>query len=115
MKTMKLTLIVVLALVWILAACAPASQPPAAETAIPTEIPVNEPAGQTALGKDPQNATYLIEGKPVTLVNGMAEQEIAPGSASKQVTKYFGNEVQIDLNADGLMDSAFLLTQDGGG
>ena len=50
MKSMKLTLIIVLTSIWVLAACAPASQPPAAETAIPTEIPVNEPAGQTALG-----------------------------------------------------------------
>ncbi len=62
-----------------------------------------------------QNATYLIEGQPITLVDGIAEIEVAPGSASKQVTRYFGNAVDIDLNSDGLIDSAFLLQQDTGG
>jgi hypothetical protein len=57
----------------------------------------------------------LIDGKQVTLVNGVAETEAAPGSATKVTTKYFGNAVDVDLNADGLMDSGFLLTQDGGG
>lgn len=65
--------------------------------------------------KDPQNATYLIDGKAVTLVNGVAEVEAAPGSAAKQVTRIFGNAVDVDLNGDGVMDSALLLTQEGGG
>ena len=72
-------------------------------------------SSEAAAGSDPQNATYTIEGQAVTLVDGVAEKELAPGSASKQVTSYFGNEVEIDLNSDGLMDSAFLLTQDSGG
>lgn len=45
----------------------------------------------------------------------MAETEAAPGSASKIVTRYFGNEATGDLNGDGAADVAFLLTQDGGG
>jgi hypothetical protein len=57
----------------------------------------------------------LIDGREVTLVNGTAETEAAPGSATKVTTKYFGNAVEVDLNSDGLMDSGFLLTQDGGG
>lgn len=64
---------------------------------------------------DPKNATYLIEGKTVTLVNGVSEIEAAPGSASKVTTRYFGNDATGDLNGDGLPDSAFLITQDGGG
>lgn len=64
---------------------------------------------------DYKNATYLIEGKPVTLVNGMAEMEAAPGSSSKIITKYFGNEVTGDINGDGIPDVAFLLTQESGG
>jgi len=104
---------------WVLAACTPSSQPKSAPTTVPeaiqTEAPTNVSAPGTAQGVDPQNATYSIEGKEVTLVNGVAEQEAAPGSATKIVTKYFGNAVDIDLNSDGLTDSAFLLTQDGGG
>jgi hypothetical protein len=70
---------------------------------------------EVVLGSSPQNATYIIENEPVTLVNGVAEKEIAPDSASKQVTRYFGNDVTLDLNGDGLMDTAFLLTQESGG
>jgi hypothetical protein len=104
---------------WVLAACTPSSQPQSTPTTSPeviqTEAPTNVSAPGTSQGVDPQNATYIIDGKEVTLVNGVAEQEAAPGSATKVVTKYFGNAVDIDLNSDGLMDSAFLLTQDGGG
>ena len=69
----------------------------------------NQPAS------DPLNATYIIEGQPVTLVNGKAETEIAPGSASMKITRYFGNEVRLDLNGDNREDVAFLLTQEMGG
>ena len=107
-KTCLLLAVIVAA---ILSACAPASTPATAPAVISTEAPTTE----TTFVVDPQNATYLIDGKEVTLVNGVAEQEAAPGSASKIVTNYFGNAVDIDLNADGLMDSGFILTQDGGG
>ena len=64
---------------------------------------------------DHKNATYLIEGKSVTLVNGRAESAAAPGSASTVVTQYFGNEATGDLNGDGVADVGFLLTQERGG
>lgn len=63
----------------------------------------------------PKNATYTIEGVPVTLSNGMAETPAAPGSTGSIETDYFGNEVSADLNHDGVMDTAFLLTQSTGG
>jgi hypothetical protein len=62
-----------------------------------------------------KDATYIIEGNPVTLVNGNAEREVATGSASKIVTTYFGNEAVGDLDGDGKDDIAFLLTQNTGG
>lgn len=65
--------------------------------------------------KDYRNSTYTIEGQPVTLHNGSAETEIVPGSAAKQRTQYFGNEVRKDLNGDGREDVAFLLTEQSGG
>jgi hypothetical protein len=64
---------------------------------------------------DPRNATYEIEGKEILLINGEAQIETTPGSASKTIVRYFGNEVEGDLNGDGLKDKAFLITQDGGG
>ena len=62
-----------------------------------------------------KNATYILDGKLVTLLRGGSEVEAAPGSASKIITKYFGNEVVHDLNGDGKDDIAFILTQNTGG
>ena len=56
-----------------------------------------------------------IEGQVVTLVGGVAETAAAPGSATKMVTRYFGNEATGDLNGDGAADIAFLITRSGGG
>lgn len=88
-----------------LAACTPAATP----------IPLEEPVQATAPVIDSQNLTYQIESQHVTLVNGLSELEAAPGSASKTVTKHFGNEAFGDLNGDGKQDVAFILTQSGGG
>lgn len=66
-------------------------------------------------GRDYKNATYTIDSEKVMLVNGVAESEIAPGAASKRVTKYVGNGVVHDLNGDGKNDVVFFLTQETGG
>jgi hypothetical protein len=65
--------------------------------------------------KDYKNATYTIEGRSITLTNGLSEIEAAFGSAAKIITRYFGNEVKHDLNDDGREDVVFLLTQEAGG
>lgn len=64
---------------------------------------------------DYKNTTYIIEGSPVQLKDGFAESDVAPGSASKTTTRYFGNEYNIDLNDDGREDVVFILTQETGG
>ena len=64
---------------------------------------------------DPKNCTYIIEGKNITLKDGYSEEEIVPGSASKLITRYFGNEASGDFDGDGFSDIAFLLTQNSGG
>lgn len=73
----------------------------------------NEKQADTA--DDYRNATYIIDGEPVTLIDGVAETEVAPGSASKIITRYFGNELIADLNNDGREDVVFVLTQETGG
>lgn len=77
-----------------------------------SEAPSQPPAGASVEYK---NATYIIEGQPVTLVNGSSTVASAPGSAEQTVTQYFGNEAAGDLNGDGVPDVAFILTQSGGG
>ncbi len=64
---------------------------------------------------DGKNSTFTIDGHEVTLVNGVSAVPAAPGSASMVTTRYFGNEATGDLSGDGLADTAFLVTQDGGG
>lgn len=64
---------------------------------------------------DYKNIYYTIDGNEVLLVDGVSEVESAPGSSSKIVTTYFGNEIEKDFNADGREDVAFLVTQNTGG
>ena len=70
---------------------------------------------ETVFASDYKNAEYIIEGQQIKLENGLAETEAAPGSASKIITRYFGNELITDLNGDGREDVAFLITQETGG
>jgi hypothetical protein len=69
----------------------------------------------SSVGASPRDTTYIIEGREVTLVDGFAEVEAAPGSASKVTTRYFGNEATADLDGDGLDDVGVVLTQESGG
>ena len=65
-------------------------------------------------GSDPRNTTYIIDGDKVVFKNGLFEKEI-PNSASKQIFRYFGNELSKDLNNDNREDVAFLITKESGG
>jgi hypothetical protein len=74
--------------------------------------PQEQAAGR---GTDYKSVEYVIEGERITLANGFAEAQTSPGSASRTVTRYFGNELKTDLNDDGREDVVFLLTQQRGG
>ena len=75
----------------------------------------NESERAAVRGTEHKNAEYVIEGQRIKLADGLAEAEASPGSASRVVTRYFGNELRTDLNGDGREDVAFLLTQQRGG
>lgn len=77
--------------------------------------PEGEGGNTNLVGPDYKNATYVIDGRQVTLVGGKAETEFVLGSASKLITQFFGNEATGDVNGDGVPDVAFLLTRSGGG
>ena len=64
---------------------------------------------------DPLNATYLIEGKAVRLMDGRCELPAAPGSAAIIRTSVFGKPVYGDIDGDGDEDVAVFLTHDPGG
>jgi hypothetical protein len=61
------------------------------------------------------NLTYNIDGIDVTLVDGRSEVEAAPGSSTKILKQYYGNDALGDLNGDGVQDVTFVLTQNSGG
>lgn len=65
--------------------------------------------------RDYKNTSYIIEGEKITLENGLSEIEIAPNSASKKITRYWGGDFFKDLNADGREDVVFIVTQESGG
>lgn len=71
--------------------------------------------GKSVTVVDFKSAAYVINGARIQLRDGIAETEAAPGSASKIVTRYFGDELMTDLNNDGREDIVFLLTQETGG
>jgi len=119
METRKFSIVLIVIAGIVLAACAPISPtadvPTNASTTLPSEISVLATEVETSPEESLKNGTYFIDNQPITLVNGVSETELAPGSTSKQVTRFLGNQVEIDLNADGLLDSAFLLQQENGG
>ncbi len=74
---------------------------------------VRKPAA--SLSDSPADATYTINGRQITLVNGVAEIEVAPGSATKEKIRLFGEPTVGDINGDGVADAAVILEDDPGG
>lgn len=61
------------------------------------------------------NATYTVEGRSVTLSNGVAEEAAAPGSATKIRTKLSEMQAVGDLDGDRKPDIVVVLIRDPGG
>ena len=69
----------------------------------------------TVAAPDPASATYKIDKDTVTLANGRAEREAAPGSASKVVTILTDKRLTGDVDGDGRADAVVVLTYQPGG
>jgi hypothetical protein len=92
-----------------------AATPGTKVTASPTVSTPASPTVKSGTAPEYASAAFEIEGRRVELVDGVAEVEAAPGSASKVTTRYFGNAATGDLNGDGTADAGFILTQSPGG
>ncbi|MEA1949314.1 MAG: Gmad2 immunoglobulin-like domain-containing protein [Thermodesulfobacteriota bacterium] len=68
-----------------------------------------------ASATDPLNATYMIEGQKIRLIDGRSETEAVPGSATKVITSVFGKPVYGNIDGEGAVDAALILTYDLGG
>jgi len=74
---------------------------------------VTEPEVQRAA--DPRNAIYLIDGTPITLIDGVADEPAAARSSSRVITRIWGEPVMADLNGDEVDDAVLILTHSTGG
>ena len=64
---------------------------------------------------DPRNAIYIIEGTPIALIDGTADEPAAAGSSSRVITRIWGEPVLAHLNEDGADDAVLILTHSTGG
>ncbi|MBX4195548.1 tetratricopeptide repeat protein [Candidatus Parcubacteria bacterium] len=64
---------------------------------------------------DPSNATFDFEDGPITLKNGSASTELAPGSVLSLDTEITRDITYGDVNGDGKNDAALIILQSGGG
>lgn len=67
------------------------------------------------LVKNPLNLSVKIKNEIFNLKNGLAENEITPVSASKNILRVFGDPVLGDLDRDGDVDVVMLLQNESGG
>lgn len=76
---------------------------------------VQEHPGTSSYTVDAKNTSYVIDDEAFMLVNGVAEKEIAPGFATKDMLSLFQEPIYGDLNGDGLSDAVALLVRNSGG
>jgi heat shock protein HslJ len=73
----------------------------------------NEPA--PAVSSDARNTSYIIDGVPVTLVDGISEERENTGASGRTLTRIWGAPTFADLNGDGIEDAVLILTRSTGG
>jgi heat shock protein HslJ len=66
-------------------------------------------------GTTPLDVSYKIGQDWFQLSNGIASEPVAPGSASRVITRVVGDPVAVDLDADGDEDAVLILSQSPGG
>lgn len=76
-------------------------------------VPSRQPAA--GLSSDPLDTTFVIEGRPVMLVDGQSEELAAPNSSSRIITRIWGAPLVVDMDKDGSDDAVLILTQAAGG
>jgi len=65
--------------------------------------------------EDPENATYIIDGQPVALIDGESQVPLGPDPEIVSTITMFGEPVQGDLTADTVDDAAVILVVSGSG
>lgn len=65
--------------------------------------------------EDPENATYIIDGQPVALINGESQVPLGPDPEIVSTVTMFGQPTMGDLTADDIDDAAVMLVVSGSG
>lgn len=86
-----------------------------ADTASAPVTPASGPAPAVEASFDARNSSFTLEGRPISLRNGVSVLPSAPGSASSITVRHLGSEALGDLNNDGRDDLAFVVSREGGG
>jgi len=73
------------------------------------------PRAAAQLASDPLNATYTIENRPVSLIDGRSEEPAAQNSSGKIITQVQNTPLFADIDKDGIDDAVLILTQSTGG
>jgi heat shock protein HslJ len=80
------------------------------------DLPKNENVTQNPTEESSvKNITYVVNGETFLMVDGKAQNEISPNSATKNTLSIFGEPAEGDLNSDGVSDFAVLLQNQPGG
>jgi len=74
----------------------------------------NEKQG-SELAQKVQDLTFFISGETIDFENGVATAKTSLGGESETTIRYFGNEIEHDVDGDGVDDIVFLITQETGG
>ena len=77
--------------------------------------PEHAPRPLAQVNSDPLNTNFMIEDRPVLLIDGRSEAPAAPGSSSKIITRIWGAPLVVDMNMDGTDDAMLILSQSTGG
>ncbi len=70
---------------------------------------------RTPAPADARNATYVLDGTPVRLVDGAADEPGNAGASGRVRTRIWDAPVLADLNGDGLDDAVLVLVRASGG
>lgn len=70
------------------------------------------PAAKRAPAAKVEDSIFIVEGMPVTMNDGYAEEAPTADAATKTVTRIFGVPVPGDLDGDGDLDAAVILSRD---
>jgi len=70
---------------------------------------------ESEVAQQVQDLSFFISGEMIDFENGVATAKTSLGGDSETTVRYFGNEIEHDVDGDGVDDIVFLITQETAG